>query len=36
MLGLPPFHDEVPAAPIPDPEQSDEPEAETETQASIR
>ena len=29
MLGLPPFHDEVPAAPVPDPEQSGEPEAET-------
>ena len=29
MLGLPPFHDEVPAAPVPDPERSDEPKAES-------
>jgi predicted PurR-regulated permease PerM len=29
MLGLPPFHDEVPAAPVPDPEPSSESEAES-------
>ena len=29
MLGLPPFHDEVPAAPIPDPERRNEPKAES-------
>jgi len=29
MLGLPPFQDEVPAAPIPDPERRNEPKAES-------